>query len=585
MFSVGKRLSEPWKIAHLCRQRPATWWDLSCDLGLIIGTFLHGLGNFHAMVSDNSLPFSQKYRCEADSNLLLRSERLRFVTEAVRCVFDDKLQSESSNINQEAEASNLNDESHNKQPKNLLINESSHQEPSEHELGTTDLHHTARREQNVFEGSRYRKEPVTTLSSLCKRMVKYLQKARMIDLQNNDQNIVTYVTENASKVEGRLFELMSIIESTESQFSTDRHRAHHWQHSPVYNNLCNALGLKRKSDFKRRQNTIPTSERCDRGVDLKVSDVSFGIPANISGHGVIALTCMDEKMVQLVSDLTMSSRSEKEIYSESNLPSDQMSKQAKLYIPATFREDESLRNIFCAAFFCLGTTTSPHFIPLLKVLAGSSEMSISEEDTIIYARNILLPHCAHLCLRYVKSQCIEGMIFPDPCSPLQDHSPTSVKIAVALLRKAKVYQTVSNAVLLPEKELRMSISKAAKSNNFPLWWNDDCGVKLLRDIAQNGVLHTSLQRSYTIEGSTFQPEFIKLQIRQYFFQESEVKSYILNKCSQQDVDDFIERQAMIFPDSLAIETYVSSVCNEISRNHIGKEWTFLDLPMPDHDLF
>jgi hypothetical protein len=85
---------------------------------------------------------------------------------------------------------------------------------------------------------------------------------------------------------------------------------------------------------------------------------------------------------------------------------------------------------------------------------------------------------------------------------------------------------------------------------------------------------------------TFLPaEYIKRQIQQYFFQGSKVQSYILNHCSQKDVNEFVERQASSFPNALAIERFLSVVCNEISRKHLDEEWAFLDLPMPDHDLF
>ena len=35
----------------------APWWDRSCDLGLLVGTFIHGLGNYEAMRNDEDLPF------------------------------------------------------------------------------------------------------------------------------------------------------------------------------------------------------------------------------------------------------------------------------------------------------------------------------------------------------------------------------------------------------------------------------------------------------------------------------------------------------------------------------------------------
>ena len=48
---------------------PAPWWDRSCDLGLVIGTFVHGLGNYDTMQRDNDLPYNKKIRQYAAADL------------------------------------------------------------------------------------------------------------------------------------------------------------------------------------------------------------------------------------------------------------------------------------------------------------------------------------------------------------------------------------------------------------------------------------------------------------------------------------------------------------------------------------
>jgi len=40
----------------------APWWDRSCDVALIIGSFVHGLGNYEAMRNDEELPFARRVR-------------------------------------------------------------------------------------------------------------------------------------------------------------------------------------------------------------------------------------------------------------------------------------------------------------------------------------------------------------------------------------------------------------------------------------------------------------------------------------------------------------------------------------------
>ena len=49
MFALSTKMSvalESYKLA--C----PPWWDRSCDLGLLIGTFFHGLGNYEDMKND-----------------------------------------------------------------------------------------------------------------------------------------------------------------------------------------------------------------------------------------------------------------------------------------------------------------------------------------------------------------------------------------------------------------------------------------------------------------------------------------------------------------------------------------------------
>lgn len=40
---------------------PASWWDRSCDVGLVVGSFVHGLSNYEAMRIDPDLPFAEKF--------------------------------------------------------------------------------------------------------------------------------------------------------------------------------------------------------------------------------------------------------------------------------------------------------------------------------------------------------------------------------------------------------------------------------------------------------------------------------------------------------------------------------------------
>lgn len=47
---------------------PAFWWDRNCDMSLLLGTFIHGLGNYDSMLNDESLAFSGNVKQFVSSN-------------------------------------------------------------------------------------------------------------------------------------------------------------------------------------------------------------------------------------------------------------------------------------------------------------------------------------------------------------------------------------------------------------------------------------------------------------------------------------------------------------------------------------
>lgn len=78
------------KIDH---RSPVAWWDRSCDIALLIGTFVHGLGNYDAMLNDNALPFDFKIQkfAKKDEACLAAQKSFDIATSAARKVFDSAL--------------------------------------------------------------------------------------------------------------------------------------------------------------------------------------------------------------------------------------------------------------------------------------------------------------------------------------------------------------------------------------------------------------------------------------------------------------------------------------------------------------
>jgi hypothetical protein len=88
MFAVGTRMRK------LEFKYPALWWDRSCDIALIVGTFVHGLSNYESMRRDKTLPFGEKISrfCKYDPASKEATQRFRSLSEATRKVFEDALE-------------------------------------------------------------------------------------------------------------------------------------------------------------------------------------------------------------------------------------------------------------------------------------------------------------------------------------------------------------------------------------------------------------------------------------------------------------------------------------------------------------
>jgi hypothetical protein len=88
------------------RRAPASWWNRSCDVGLLVGTFVHGLGNYDAMRHDEDLPFSTIIRKFSRLNESFSAAFLRFeaACRAARRIFDDALDSAKVKATKEAHA-------------------------------------------------------------------------------------------------------------------------------------------------------------------------------------------------------------------------------------------------------------------------------------------------------------------------------------------------------------------------------------------------------------------------------------------------------------------------------------------------
>jgi hypothetical protein len=79
------------QMGKLQHRDPVAWWNRSCDIALLIGTFVHGLGKYEAMLNDDALPFAFKILKFSKSDEAYKAAHCRFngATAAACKVFDD----------------------------------------------------------------------------------------------------------------------------------------------------------------------------------------------------------------------------------------------------------------------------------------------------------------------------------------------------------------------------------------------------------------------------------------------------------------------------------------------------------------
>ena len=84
----------------------APWWDWSCDIGLVVGTFIHGLGNYDGMRKDDELPFLHRMNAYVQYNKLESDSYRRFdnAADAAKRVFDKALETMKIKFQQQTTA-------------------------------------------------------------------------------------------------------------------------------------------------------------------------------------------------------------------------------------------------------------------------------------------------------------------------------------------------------------------------------------------------------------------------------------------------------------------------------------------------
>ena len=103
LHALGSRLtsSSPESVVSC-----APWWDWSCDIGLVVGTFIHGLGNYEGMRKDEELPFLNRMKAYVKYNKVESETYRRFdhAADAAKCVFEKALETMKIKFQQQTTA-------------------------------------------------------------------------------------------------------------------------------------------------------------------------------------------------------------------------------------------------------------------------------------------------------------------------------------------------------------------------------------------------------------------------------------------------------------------------------------------------
>ena len=99
---IGSRL----KIKERSSRAPSSWWDRICDVALVVGTFVHGYGNYESMCADTELAFGRHIqKClTTDFGCCDAITKFDSATSAAKKVYEDALESAKFKQQKEAQA-------------------------------------------------------------------------------------------------------------------------------------------------------------------------------------------------------------------------------------------------------------------------------------------------------------------------------------------------------------------------------------------------------------------------------------------------------------------------------------------------
>jgi hypothetical protein len=537
----------------------APWWDIECDVSLLVGTIIHGLGNYRNIMMDNTLPLANKLSRQKLFGKMTKSTNFNILRRTFLSIAVNMTKSELSSCSNNVET---------------------HQES---ELNA----YSTRRVRSIKEVLNLPRYPITERSlhfisarkSLTERFIDVLEA----EAQDVTCDLDSFVS--ISDLDNRLYSLISLLDDSETKQETKEGGP---DKNIVLQSFCDIMGCSVMSRTVFRSDFIwqlPESSSLNATTPRLV----------LSRRGLISLVYFELHNFSEWSSFHMDD-SYHNVTSRDTSNNNGFDPRSDAF-PTELSGSILFRHAISAALLCLGTHSSPKFIPVVNRLSGKS-FPLSQDAVNVYVQKYFIPHCVDLCLCENEEDCndygnsfdSETPFWPDPLESYSKHGWRSREIALSILRRLKLFKCIKNIVQLPEEEILKCIeSISSLKNYFPVWWNSKMSLKLLRHVAKFGLLCVLFERK---EGkdNEFDDDFIQSQVRRVLLDgEDDAKlpvfKKLLEKFRADDVEDFVKRQATVFPGSRVILCFLSVVANKVSLSHLDTDWAFIDLPVLDEEIF
>jgi len=616
---------------------PVPWWDRSCDIALVLGSFLFGLGSYESMSIDEQLPFAWKLKSYAHAE----SDAVHAI-----CLFNDAVNAVSQLVNRVTHQKT--DKSKTNLPIAVVVKES---------VGNVEKIDATIKEKQSQEAS----EPAVDLKlSDCYKLVleKMRTSKRLDDFDGKERCL--------PMPDGRILDgrILQLLEEMELYLRLGRRVFKRKKQIPAFDTdlwVDNIADLHPSmcSTSSRFLTTFPSCSHPDSShylqgpcsaeleafafsANSKKTCSNTGVPRVFTRFSIAGLIYSLPNVVDKVVAIESTGDSSRSVYDipQPLLDSDFHRRKisvALLNVGSPLLPSDKFKVVDDSVVALLGKQLheeSPpaSFLTLDRIKSEWSDIPLRTKEVMSYIDHVLLPHCLRLCLNgngtaarvfqklpniakkkkdsaptsiLTELKLNEGAIktsydrlfpvslatIPDPMVALNLHSDEAIARALAILRRFRLMKSIRYIVgggVSPMALLKFLKGPVMRQNlsELPIWWcpwihdlavlinASTCGLFALFGEGTPRV-HPALERIFSQEG-------IRQHIRTLFESGPAMpQSYQSQARGNHDMESWIEDQAREFPTPQVCEQRLASICFALTKGH-EEEVLYDHVPMWDH---